>query len=172
LSQTSTFVHQTCPPVFLTPVILNSRNLFRPSRVLERNVSPAASPEWDSGDSSMETRVDDVEKDGALHALLITLADAFASFKQMQGLRATETLCLATDDARRAVANKQLTRPDGRLRPHYASPLSSSACLSNADLTSRPYKIFAHPYFCVCSCLAFAWLPPPRQTASTTLPVR
>jgi hypothetical protein len=120
----------------------------------------------------METRVDDVEKDGALHALLITLADAFASFKQMQGVRATETLCLATDDARRAFANKQLTRPDGRLRPHYASPLSSSACLSNADLTSRPYKIFAHPYFCACSCLAFAWLPPPRQTASTTLPVR
>ena len=47
----------------------------------------------------METRADDVEKEGALHALLITLADASTTLKQMQRqqkpCRATLALHLA-----------------------------------------------------------------------------
>lgn len=118
----------------------------------------------------METRGDDVEKEGALHALLITLVNASATFKQMQRPKAMpgdtgpalgNGRC-PTCSARQA-ADKHGTCHGGRLRPHYASPLSSSACLSNADLTSRPNKISARPYFCTCSCLAFAWLPPPRR---------
>lgn len=63
----------------------------------------------------------------------------------------------------RQAGDKHGTCHGGRLRPHYASPLSSSASTSNADLDSGPNKIFAYPYFCTCSCLAFAWLPPPRR---------
>lgn len=70
---------------------------------MEKNISPAASPEGDSGDSRMETRRDDVEKDGALHALLITLADASATFKQMQSHPDDSDPLLGTEDARRAV---------------------------------------------------------------------
>lgn len=70
---------------------------------MERNVSPAASPEWDSGDNKMETRANDVEKEGALHALLITLADASATFKQMQGHAGDRNPLLGTDDGRPAV---------------------------------------------------------------------
>ena len=56
--------------IFLTPVVPQTEIFFRLSRIMERNVSPAASPEWDSGDSKMETRADDVEKEGAPpHAL-------------------------------------------------------------------------------------------------------
>lgn len=51
--------------IFLTPVVPQTEIFFRLSRIMERNVSPAASPEWDSGDSKMETRADDVEKEGA-----------------------------------------------------------------------------------------------------------
>ena len=51
----------------------------------------------------METRVNDVEKEGALHALLITLADASATFKQMQGHAGNRNPLLGTDDARPAV---------------------------------------------------------------------
>lgn len=81
-------------------------------------------------------------------------------------MRATETLCLArtmADLQCRQAGDKHGTCHGGRLRPHYASPLSSSACSSNADLDSGPNKIFACPYFCTCSCLVFAWLPPPRR---------
>lgn len=118
----------------------------------------------------METRADDVEKEGALHALLITLADASATFKQMQRLKghagrhwpSTWHGRWPTCSASQA-ADKHGTCHGGRLPPHYTSPLSSSASLSNADLVSRPNKISARPYCCTCSCLAFAWLPPPRR---------
>jgi len=57
-------------------------------------------------------------------------------------------------------------KPDGRLRPHYASPLTSSSSLSNADPVSRPYKIFAYPYFCACSLLSLC-LAATAETCST-----
>jgi hypothetical protein len=59
-------------------------------------------------------------------------------------------------------------KPDGRLRPHYASPLASSMFLSNADLASRPYKIFAYPHFCACSLLSLC-LAATAETKSTRL---
>ena len=77
--------------------------IFRLSRIRERNVSPAASPERDSGDSKMETKVDDVEKEDALHEHLITPTDASATFKQMQDYAGDKNPLLGTDDCRPAL---------------------------------------------------------------------
>jgi len=76
-------------------------------------------------------------------------------------------LCLArtmTDLQCRQAADK----PGGRLRPHYASPLASSPSSSNADRVSRPYKIFAYPYFCACLLLSLC-LAATAETRSTGL---
>ena len=64
----------------------------------------------------METRVNDVEKEGALHALLITLADASATFKQMQGHAGDRDPLLGNGrcpTCYRCSADKQLTSRTG-----------------------------------------------------------
>ena len=61
----------------------------------------------------METRVNDVEKEGALHALLITLADASATFKQMQGHAGDRDPLLGNGRCPTCSADKQLTSLKG-----------------------------------------------------------
>ena len=51
----------------------------------------------------METKVDDVEKEDALHEHLITPTDASATFKQMQDYAGDKNPLLGTDDCRPAL---------------------------------------------------------------------
>lgn len=97
----------------------------------------------------------------AFQRLLITLADASASFKQHTTARLKErpgSFCLAwrtmPDLRRRQAADKPVFCRDGSLRPHYASPLAVLQSYSNADQTCRPFKVSALPHFCAAHGLA------------------